>query len=184
MVEECEGYKSLREKILGDTTSGRTEQERLKKLDFAVDRAKHYEEKTGIPAGEILTAWETRRSQWYMNYYQDANQPKIEGDSVRVFETKDELIESIGKDGFRCPHCNGVTRNPYECDSRVNLPLLNSGGKALACNWRVYGLFGSLGKGVYVFVKAELTGENIFKPVAWESGSDIEHRASALATTA
>ncbi len=168
MIEECEGYKQLREAILEDTRSGRSEDERMKKLQFAVDRAKHYEEKTGVPSSEILTAWESRREYWYMNYYQNANQPLIEGDSVRVFETKEDLLEAIGKEGFRCPHCNGVTRNPYACDSGIRMPLINTKGRSEPCNWKVYGLFGSLGKGVYVFVKAELRGENMFKPIAWE----------------
>jgi hypothetical protein len=173
MIEECEGYTKLKKAILDDAKSGLKEEDRLKKLQFAVDRAKHYEEKTGVSASEILTAWEKDRSFWYMNYYQDANQPLIQGESVRVFDTTDHLIESIGKEGFRCPHCNGVTRNPYECKSGVRLPLLNSGKKSQLCNWKVYGLFGSLGKGVYVFVKAELKGENMFMPIAWEKAAEL-----------
>lgn len=168
MIEQSEGYVRLRKAILDDSRSGWKEDERLKKLQFAVERAKHYEEKTGIPAGEILTAWERRRDYWYMNYYQDANQPTINSDSVRVFENTTELLEAIGKDGFRCPHCEGVSSDPYKCNSGVKLPLLNSRGKDETCNWTVYGLFGALGKGVYVFVKAELRGQTIFRPVAWE----------------
>ncbi len=171
MIEDSEGYKKLRAAILADTKSGWREEDRLAKLDFAVNRAKHYEEKTGIPAGEILTSWESRRDYWYMNYYQDCKQPLIEGDSVRVFDTPDSLMEAIGKGGFRCPHCNGVSSDPYACNSGVRLKLINSGKKTELCNWKVYGLFGSLGKGVYVFVKSELRGENIFKPIAWEQES-------------
>lgn len=169
MIQESEGYKKLHAAILADTRSGRSEQERMRILDFAVDRAGHYEEKTGIPAGEILTAWEGRRNYWYMNYYQEAKQPRIEGDSVRVFNTVEDFHASVGEGGFRCPHCNGVSNDPYACDSGVMLPLLNSKGKAERCNWKVYGLFGALGKGVYVFIKSEVQGENIFKPVAWEA---------------
>lgn len=173
LIEECEGYVHLKAAILADAKSGRSEAERMKVLQFAVDRAKHYEEKTGVSAADILSAWEKARDYWYMNYYQDANQPLIEGESVRVFETTDELIAAIGKNGFRCPHCNCVTRSPYKCDSGVKLPLIDSKGKAEVCNWKVYGLFGSMGKGVYVFVKIELKGENIFKPVAWEQSAEL-----------
>lgn len=169
MIEECEGYKQLRKAILDDSKSGRTEEERMKKLHFAVDRAKHYEAKTGISASEILTAWEKARSYWYMNYYQDSKQPLIEGELVRVFETTEELVKSIGKGGFRCPHCNGITPDPYECRSGIRLQLLNSDKKSEICNWKVYGLFGALGKGVFVFVKKELRGENLFMPLAWEN---------------
>lgn len=177
-IEKSEGYQKLRAAILSDENSGRSEEERLKKLEFAVERAKHYEEKTGIPAGKMLTAWESRRKYWYMNYYQAANQPLIEGDSVRVFETTEEMLEAIGKDGFRCPNCKGVTKNPYTCKSGVKVPLLNSGGNPETCDWKVYGLFGAMGKGVYVFVKSELKGENIFKPIAWEQPAELETAVS------
>lgn len=167
-IEESDGYKKLHDAIMKDERSGRTVDERMRTLHFAIDRAKHYEEKIGISASEMLTAWESRRNYWYMNYYQDANQPKIQGDSVRVFDTVDDLLASIGKEGFRCPHCKGVSKSPYQCDSGMKLPLINSHGKPEVCNWKVFGLFGSLGKGVYVFVKEKVSGENMFMPVAWE----------------
>lgn len=37
-----------------------------------------------------------------------------------------------------------------------------------ACGWAVYGLLGDLGKGVFVYVKEKLHGDNIFMPIAWE----------------
>jgi len=37
------------------------------------------------------------------------------------------------------------------------------------CDWKVYGLFKDLGKGVYIFVKEKMRGETIFKPIAWEN---------------
>ena len=49
---------------------------------WAIDRAKHYGEKLGIPWEEILNAWEAERDYWYMNYYQECKQPRIEGDRV------------------------------------------------------------------------------------------------------
>jgi hypothetical protein len=39
------------------------------------------------------------------------------------------------------------------------------------CDWKVYGLFGHLGKGIFVFVKEKVAGKNIFMPVAWEQGA-------------
>lgn len=128
---------------------------------WAIDRAKHYSEKTGIPVEEILTAWENNRDYWYMNYYQDANQPEIKGDNVRVFNTVDELLESIGEKKFRCPACNGISTNPYACNSGEKVS-----GKT--CDWKVYGLLGDLGKGAYVFVKDRVKIENIFMPLSWE----------------
>lgn len=60
MIEQCDGYLKLRDAIMADTKSGRAEEERLKKLSFAVERAIHYEERTGVSASEILTAWESQ----------------------------------------------------------------------------------------------------------------------------
>lgn len=146
----------------------------MKKLKFAVERAKHYEERTGIPAAHMLNAWESRRDYWYMNYYQDANQPLITGGTVRVFDTVDDLFASMEKREFRCPNCKGVSSNPFACNSGIKLPLINSGGKPETCNWKVYGLFGSLGQGVYVFIKDRLNGNHIFMPVAWETTANNE----------
>ena len=129
---------------------------------WIIDRAKHYEEKTGISWEEILDSWEENRSYWYMNYYQEANQPKIEGDKVRVFNTIEDLHEAIGDKGFRCPSCGGITTNPYECNSGLEM------AKGKTCNWKVYGLFGGLGKEVFVYVKEKVHGNKIFMPVAWE----------------
>jgi len=129
---------------------------------WAIDRAKHYGEKLGIPWEEILNAWEAERNYWYMNYYQECKQPRIEGDRVRVFDTVGDLMASIGKDGFRCPCCGGVSSSPYECDSGV----IRSDGTV--CNWKVYGLFGGLGKDAFVYCKDKVHGERMFMPVAWE----------------
>jgi hypothetical protein len=96
-----------------------------------------------------------------MNYYQDSNQPEIKAERARVFETVTELLASIGSTGFRCPNCGGVSKSPYECTSGKKT-------RGEACDWKVYGLFGHMGKGISVYVKESLKGENIFMPVAWE----------------
>lgn len=165
-MEECEGYKQLLQDVEKDEgPAGKCRDHDYRgKLNWVVARAKHYAEKTGLSAAEILNAWESKRDYWYMNYYQEVNQPEIKDGRVRVFDTVDEMLESIGKSGFRCPHCRSVSTSPYECNSGAV-----AGGKP--CDWKVYGLFGHLGRGVYVFVKEKLQGENIFLPVAWESAA-------------
>lgn len=122
------------------------------KFKWAVDRAKHYEEKTAIPYAEILSGWERDRSYWYLNYYQDCNQPKIKDGAVRVFDTKDAFFESVGEKGYRCPSCSAMSEDAYRC----------------SCGWCSYGLFGTLGKGITVPVKDRLIMSHIFKLVAWE----------------
>lgn len=126
------------------------------KFKWATDRAKAYGEATGLNWEEVLDSWEEDRGYWYMNYYQDSNQPEIKGGKVRVFGTLEEFRNAIGNMKFRCPSCGKVTTDPYECKS---------------CDWKVYGFLGDLGKGVFVYVKEKLKGENIFMPISWEEDS-------------
>lgn len=129
------------------------------KFKWVIDRAKHYGEKAGIPWEGILDAWEKERNYWYMNYYQECNQPKIENGKVRVFDTVRDFRESVGNGLFRCPRCGGVSTNPYEC---------NAGG----CDWKIYGLL--RGGGIHVFCKDAMRGEDIFMPLAWEEQEAAE----------
>lgn len=168
LLKYCAGYHSLLAAIerdeQRDTRPHRRSHNYRAKLSFAIERAKHYAEKTGLSAESILDAWEGKRNYWYMNFYQDCNQPEIKGDSVRVFDTVQALLDSIGKSGFRCPACGGVSKSPYECDSGIERE-----GKP--CDWKSYGLFGTLGKGINIFVKERIAGQNIFMPVAWEKAA-------------
>lgn len=137
------------------------------KFKWVLDRAKHYSEKTGLNWEDVLDSWENQRDYWYMNYYQEANQPQIINDNVRIFETVDEMMTSIGERKFRCPMCGGISTDPYVCNSGLEIET----GKI--CDWKAYGLFGTLGKGVTVYCKDKLRGEEIFMPVAWEAMSDV-----------
>ena len=127
---------------------------------WVINRAKEYGEKLGMPWQEVLNGWEEDRNYWYMNYYQESKQPSIGSQRTRVFETEQDLLDAIGRDGFYCPACGGISSNPYECNSGKIVD-----GKK--CNWKVYGLLGDLGKGTYVYVKKARRGETIFTPVAW-----------------
>jgi hypothetical protein len=153
-ITDCPGYLKLLAAIERDKPNAGHDYQA--KFDWVIERAQHYAEKTGLAAADILDSWEASRNYWYMNYYQEANQPTIKGDNVRVFETADELLVSIGKAGFRCPACSRVSTSPYVCSHKD------------VCDWKVYGLFGHMGKGVFVYVKDQLRGENLFMPIAWE----------------
>lgn len=170
-IEDCDGYKKLKAAVDADEKQSPKFHDYNAKLIWALDRAKHYAEKTGLREADILDSWEKSRDYWYMNYYQDSNLPAIEGDRVKVFDTMEALHASVGKAGFRCPLCSGVSKDAYACDSGVVVKNIKD-GKDGPCNWKVYGLLGDLGKGVYVFVKAEMRGNRIFKPIAWESEAD------------
>jgi hypothetical protein len=162
-VENCEGYKKLRAAVERDIKKrARSPEELEKHFAWVIERAKHYAEKTGLEAADILDAWERDRDYWHLNYYQEGNQPEIKGDDVRVFDTPDDFKATLDGKGFRCPACGGVSTNPVTCDSGIR----NKNGKV--CDWKAYGLFRTMGKGVTLFIKSDLRVYNIFKPVAWE----------------
>lgn len=169
-INNSVGYKKLEKSVRNDcedgekcfTPYGCDKEGKIKcfhrycnKLKWIIERVKHYSEKTGLSAVEILNAWEKQRNYCYMNYYQDSKQPLINSENVKVFDTLDQLKISLKGKGFRCPVCNHISKNPYECDSKE-------------CDWKSYGLLGTCGKGVTIFVKEKLQIDEIFKPIAWE----------------
>jgi hypothetical protein len=125
---------------------------------WVIDRAAHYAEILGTTSEEILTKWESELDYWYMNYYQEGKQPILDKEGVRVFDTIDAMQETITAPGFRCPKCDGVSRDAYMCTYED-------------CNWKVYGLFGHLGKGVSIVIKKPFVMDVIFMPVSWETPS-------------
>ena len=162
-ITECEGYKKLIDSVEFDETNRTGQNNYRGKLAWIFERAKNYAEVTGLEASEILDTWEKNRSYWYMNYYQDSNQPILTNEKCRVFETQEKLMQSIGEAGFRCPMCGGVSKSPYDCTSGKEME------KGKICDWKVYGLFHDLGKGAFIFCKDQARGERIFMPIAWEN---------------
>ena len=150
------GIEKLREAVARDEEKEPNFHDYQGKLNWIIERSKHYEEKTGIPYTEIIDAWEDARSYWYMNYYQDFNQPLLTDDNVHIFDTIEDFKKVASDKGFRCPKCNGISANPYECSCEN-------------CDWKSYGLFGTMGKGAFIFVKEKMLGQEIFMPVAFES---------------
>lgn len=162
---ESAGMEQTIEMLKGlarDSWSGKLGEQRASNLEKYL-RAKLYEysEALGVPQEEILAAWEEKRDYSAINYYQECNQPSIKAGKVRVFETVADMLQAIGDREFRCPACEGVSTKAYECDTKKKVE-----GKT--CDWKVYGLFGDLGKGIHVFCKDKMRGETIFMPVSWE----------------
>jgi hypothetical protein len=61
------------------------------KYKWIIDRAKYYAEKTGKTFEEIIEIWESNRTYWYMNYYQEGKQP------LKGKEKDDKVIEKLNK---------------------------------------------------------------------------------------
>jgi len=166
MNQESPGYKKLLAAIEKDESDGRSKHvDHRAKLAWVIARAEHYAEKTGVTPEHVLNAWEDSRNYWYVNYYQDSNQPLIQGDQIRVFENADEAMASFQGKAFRCPSCEGESRNPYACDSGVLVKGLKGN---TPCDWKAHGLFGTLGKGVKIVCKNPYVIDSIFMPIAWE----------------
>jgi hypothetical protein len=164
-ITNCEGYKKLLADVQKDEMKAPGFHDYRGKLVWVIERAQKYAEVTGLKTVDILNTWEKHRRYWYMNYYQESNQPLPTSERVRILKTRQELLDAIGEAGFRCPACGGRSTSPYECDSGKEMEP----GKI--CDWKVYGLLKDLGKGVYVFVKDQFYGETIFMPIAWEAAA-------------
>lgn len=130
------------------------------KFRWIIDRARHYSEKLNIPFEEILQSWEEDRDFWYMNYYQEANQPMIDSDNVFVFENIEELREKCGNE-FICPCCNGISTDPYECNSGK---MIKRGDLEKVCDWKAYGFLQF--DLAYIYIKSKRKGTKCFMPTA------------------
>ena len=116
-----------------------------KTASFITERFTEYATVFGVSGEEVLEAIEGKRNYSAANYYQDANFPSL--DEVRVFETEKEMRETIKTMQFRCPGCKGVSTNPYECNSGLEME------KGKKCDWKAYGLFRTMGEGLRFTIK-------------------------------
>lgn len=138
------------------------------KMDWVIERARHYAEKLNVLPSNVLDRWEADRTYWYMNYYQEANQPLITDKNVKVFDTYEEFQKSLKARGYRCPLCNGVSTQSGTCNAGTMIP--NGPGKDnnKKCDWKVNGLLQFPNSTVFVLIKEDLRGDRIFIPLSWE----------------
>lgn len=151
--EPKKGYESLTAsyRYWAEREPGRKD-EWKQKYEWALGRAQQYADRLGITRDEVLTAWEQERDYWYVNYYQESNQPDLTGHNVVTLEQWEAEGERLyGKNHlgwrFRCPTC-GHIQTPQEfktagidphmayqsCASRYGL-----GGES-TCKWTAGGL--------------------------------------------
>ena len=166
-TEDGPGLKELRELAEDDLKRGNIYVGPLEKIEWIIERAKHYQLKTEKPYQEIIDTWVSKKNYWYINYFQEANQPLITGEDVYLFENIEEAKESFKELGFRCPRCGGISKSPKECDTNIVIDKKT-------CDLKSYGLFGTLGKGVTIILKDTISIENIFKPIAYEKEGESD----------
>jgi len=133
--------------------------------EFIRDKTEKYSQIIGCTPLEALIALEKKRSYSAGNYYQEANFPDLKG-GVMLFNSILEFKNRFPSKQFRCPMCKGVSTNPKTCNT--NLPM--SDGKT--CDWKSWGLFGTVGKGLRFIVKEEFLKDGcvyeIFMPIELE----------------
>lgn len=122
------------------------------KYVWVLERAKHYAEKSGKTFEEILTIWETDRSYWYMNYYQECNQPLLNSGNIIMHDDWiAELKKRFGNDAknwaFKCPQCGHIqTIQDFidhkidEPESKVMFSCIGRYVKNIGCDWTLGGL--------------------------------------------
>lgn len=101
------GYKSLKAAYIRDVQGSRRQKhplrrkaEFLRKFQWVISRAKHYAYHTGESIESILNSWEEKRNYWWLNYYQECNQPKFHSYSI---ETKRANKDKSKKEKTRWP---------------------------------------------------------------------------------
>lgn len=123
------------------------------KYKWIVERAHHYAEKTGKTVDEVIDIWEDDRSYWYMNYYQDSNQPLLSSSSIMryedwIAELKARFGEDSKKWAFKCPNCGNI-QSPQDfidngLEEHKDHAYFNCIGrymKGKGCDWTLGGLF-------------------------------------------
>ena len=132
---------------------------------FLSETIKEYSKYLGLSQKKILNALEEQRNYSAINYYQRANFPSIK--NVTVFNTAKDVKKNIPTKKFRCPACKEVSTDASICNSGKKI------GKNKICDWKSYGLFGTLGKGFQFIVKEDFLEKaivhEIFMPIDLES---------------
>lgn len=154
---------NLRQQAL-DSWAGSLGEERAAALDEFLDKKLvEYSRVLKISKPKLLRALETQRNYTAINYYQEANFPSLDG--VLVLPSKKAFKALAKRPEFRCPSCEQISKNPYECDTGHV-----TDGKT--CDWKSFGLFGTMGKGLRVIVRRRFLTHavvhEIFMPVAME----------------
>lgn len=88
------GYKSLKAAYIRDVKDAADDVARgrrpmrdkavfLRHFNWVINRAKHYAHRTGKSIEDILNEWEEKRTDWWLNCYQNCRQPKFHSNSKK-----------------------------------------------------------------------------------------------------
>lgn len=86
---QTKGYKSLKEAYMRDARNAgkdsrpmRDKNELYKQFQWVISRCIHYGQALNKQPWDVLEEWESKRDYWWLNYYQESNQPKIRPESI------------------------------------------------------------------------------------------------------
>ena len=129
-------------------------------IDYINQFVEEYSKALGFSQVEILSAIEGARSYCASNYYQPNNFPLAA--EFEIFETQREFANRFPSKIFLCPHCDGFSTNPYQCNSQKEM-----GNKF--CDWKAHGFFRTLGRGYRFTIKQTFLDnpiiDEIFMPI-------------------
>lgn len=129
-----------------DSWRGATGEQQAEKLEqFLRGMLPAYADALGYSQTAILSALEKRRDVDVTNFYQESKYPPV--GAFVIYENQAALQQAFPSRKFRCPLCEGVTTDPYECHSGLEMEP----GKL--CDWKAYGLFKTVGRGLRFTVK-------------------------------
>jgi hypothetical protein len=84
------GYKSLKAAYIYDVRKAtkqknpmRNKDEFVHKFQWVMNRAKHYAHNTNRSLESVLNDWESERTYWWLNYYQDSRQSRFNSGSMK-----------------------------------------------------------------------------------------------------
>lgn len=122
------------------------------KYKWVLERAKHYADKSGKTVEEVMMIWESDRGYWYMNYYQECNQPLLESDNIVDYKKwLEELKSRFGIEPknwkFKCPSCGNIQSQQDFIDNgqeehkdQVYFNCIGRYVKNKGCDWSLGGL--------------------------------------------
>lgn len=147
------------------TWGGKTGEERAMKVGTLIEQTcHHYGEQLDMDPDEIFRIIEGQRDYCPVNYYQPAKFPPLT--DVLLYDDEADFYAMADGKGFRCPSCGGSSDDPQTCSEHP-------------CDWKAYGLLGTLGKGVKILFRSKLETNlvpvAIFKPIALEK-ADVPER--------
>lgn len=97
-------------------------------IAFIMARLPEYVDILQLPPIQILKAWEGHRSnEIAVNFYQDYMVPAL--DDVQVFDTIAEFTQTYPSHKAKCPKCEGISTDYYQCNSGVIID-------GRICTWR------------------------------------------------